>query len=516
MKKEFLIPVILLISIFFIEFFNFNNEYKPEECTVMIAGKNTTVDGSILFVKTEDDSQKDIDFLWYIPRKKYKQGSVIKLKAGGTIPQVEETYAYFFDECPGTSYSNLIINEWGVAFGSNGCASKEDPVEKVEARGDLLNGGIGFMLRIILAERCKTAREAVMLAAKLIDKYGYNASGRNLNIVGPDEAWQLQMVRGKQYVARKVQDDEVAIIANTFSIREVDVNDRKNFICSPGLIDYAVKRGWYKPGNGKKFDFALAYSPEKYHYHPSNTHRQWNMARLLNKNFPITWKEAEKGIMPVSVKPDHKLSLKDVMKIFRNHYEGTDLDKSDGYRNSPHKTPYTICNIRSHKTTVIQERNWLPVEIGTVIWRALDSPCISVFVPWYLGITRIPEAFHKAPESLYTTSKSLLDFHFNMPEETWKLSMDSASGIFKLLRKLTDKNYGKTIKKVQATWGQFEELEFAMQPEIEKTALNLYRKNKLIAKEFLTLYSNSQALKSLEVAKTLYKEIKSKFQEKSN
>lgn len=509
MKKIFSTMTILLIVMLWTIVPVGMNDEVPEECTVMIAGKNTTVDGSILFVKTEDDGRNDIDFLWYIPRKTYKLGAVVKLQKGGAIPQVEETYAYFWDECPGTSFSNGIVNEWGVAFGSNACASKEDPVNEVEARGDLVKGGLGFKFRMILAERSKTAMEAVMLAAKLLDKYGYYASGRNLNIVGPNEAWQLQMVRGKNYAARRVQDDEVVIIANTFSIREVDMNDRENFICSPGLIDYAVKRGWYDPSSGEKFDFAKAYAPERVHCSPSNTRRQWNMARLLNKNFPITWEEAQTGIMPVSVKPDHKLSLKDVMGIFRNHYEGTALDKSENYKESPHKTPNTICKYGSHRTTVVQQRNWLPVEIGTVNWRALDSPCCSVFIPWYLGITRIPEAFHKAPESLHTTKKDLLDYHFNMPKETWKLNMKSSFGIFKLLRNLVDENYGEVIKKVSATWSAFEDQEFALQPTIEESALKLYEKDKSLAKEFLTLYSNSQAMKSLEVAKNLMDEMRS-------
>ena len=480
------------------------DDEKPEECTVLIAGKNTTADGSILFAKTEDDGPRDIDLFWYIPRKKYPPGSAIKLQAGGTIPQVEETYAYFWDECPRSSFSNGIINEWGVAFGSNGCSSKEDPVEKVEARGDLLNGGLGFELRMILAERSKTAREAVMLAAELLDKYGYNASGRNLNIVGPNEAWQLQMVRGKNYVARRVQDDEVAIIANTFSIREVDMDDKENFICSPALIDYAIKRGWYDPSGGETFDFAKAYAPRRSHCNPVNTHRQWYMARRLNGNFPLTWQEAQKGKMPAAVKPDRKLTLEDIMGIFRSHYEDTDLDKSDNYEKSPHASPFfTICNYGSHRTTIVQQRNWLPVEIGTVTWRALERPCSNGFVPWYLGITKIPGAFHKAPESLYTTQKDLLDYHFNMPDEAWNLDLESSASLFKLLAKLVDVNYKRTIGMVQKTWKEFEEREFAMQPVIEESALKLYKKDKSLAKEFLTFYSNSQALKSLEVAKNL-------------
>jgi len=476
----------------------------PEECTVFIAGKNTTVDGSILFAKTEDDGPRDIDYFWYIPRKKYKPGSVIKLQAGGSFPQVEETYAYFLDECPKSSFSNGIINEWGVAFGSNGCTSKEDPVEEVEARGDLINGGLGFKFRIILAQRSETAREAVMLAAQLLDKYGYNASGRNLNIVGPNEAWQLQMVRGKNYVARRVQDDEVAIIANTFSIREVDMDDKENYICSPGLIDYAIQRGWYDPSSGEEFDFAKAYASQRAHCHPANTHRQWYMAKRLNENFPITCQEAQTGKMPVSVKPDRKLSLKDIMGILRSHYEGTDLDKSDNYEKSPHKSPFfTICNYGSHRTTIVQQRNWLPVEIGTVTWRALERPCSNVFVPWYLGITKIPGAFHKAPESLYTTQKDLLNYHFNMPDEAWDLDLESSAALFKLLAKLVDVNYKQTIEMVQQTWKGFEEREFAMQPVIEESAIKLFKKDKSLAKEFLTFYSNSQALKSLEVAKNL-------------
>jgi len=502
-KVLLLLTFVVLYSISNFSFGQASVINKRDECTVLIAGKSTTIDGSILFAKSEDDSPSDIDYLWYVPRKKFDPGSVVRLEHGGTISQVRETFAYFWDECPGTSYSNGIINEWGVAFGSNGCTSKEDPVAEVEARGDLSHGGLGFEFRMILAERSKSAREAVLLAAELIDEYGYNGSGRNLNIVGPDEAWQLQIVRGKRYVARRVQDNEVVIIGNTFSIREIDMNDKENFICSPDLIDYAIERGWYDP-----------YAPQSSHCNPVNTHRQWFMAQSLNKNFPITWIEAQKGAMPVSVQPDHKLSLNDIMEIFRSHYEGTELDKSNNYDTSPHKSPFfTICNYGTHRTTIIQQRRWLPVELGTVIWRALERPCSNVFIPWYLGITKIPNSFQHAPEYLNTTPRELLDFHFNMSDEAWSFNLESSAMIFKLLAKLVDVDYKRNIKMVQEIWKDFEEIEFNMQPVIEKCALKLYKKDRALAKELLTFYSNSQAYLSLEEAKslivTLKKDIKS-------
>ncbi len=473
-------------------------------CSALIAGKNTTVDGSIIFAKTEDDTPDDIDFLWYIPRRRHEPGSRVKLQNGGAIPQVAETYAYFWDQNPGTPFSNNIVNEWGVSLGSDACPSREDPVEEVAARGDIVDGGLAFELRIVLAERARTAREAVEIAAKLLDSYGYNASGRCLHIVGPAEAWQLQMVRGKQYAARRVRDDEVAITANTYTIREIDMGDRENFICSPRLIDYATERGWYDPAGGEPFDFAAAYADRNAHTNPRNTDRTWGMARLLDADYPVTYEEARTGILPPAVKPDRKLTVKDVMEIFRDHYEGTALDSTNSYHISPHRSPVRpICCLASHRTTVIQQRSWLPPEIGTIVWRALEPPCMSGFVPWYLGAARIPDAFQMAPLRADTAQMARVDFHFNMPEETWQLGLESSGALFKLLMNLVDGDYAATSGMVRKAWDEFEAEEFAMQPAVEETALKLYEKDRPLAVEFLTLYTGALAEKSLATARTL-------------
>lgn len=478
-------------------------------CTVLIAGRGTTADGSILFAKTEDDGPREVDYLWSVPRRRHVPGAVVALHSGGSIPQVEETWAYFWDQCPGTAFSNGIVNEWGVAFGSNACSSREDSVAELEARGDLVEGGLGFELRMILAERSRTAREAVELAARLIDAYGYRASGRNLNIVGPEEAWQLQMARGRHYVARRVRDDEVAIIANTFSIREVDLGDRDNFIAAPDLVDYATRRGWYDPAAGEPFDFAKAYAAEKTHLSPRNTRRQWIMAKLLDRQFAMRRDEAEQGRMPVAVKPDRKLTLRDVMTILRDHYEGTDLDDSGftppgRYQRSPHQTAsFTICNYGTHRTTIVQQRNTLPPAIGTVVWRALDQPCSSGFVPWYLGITRVPGAFQKAPESLHTTARDLLDFHFRPLAETWRPDLDSASVLFGLLGGLVDGHYANTIGYVERRWRRFEDQAMALQPAIDRSAAELYERDPDQARELLTVFTHAQAAKSLELAREM-------------
>lgn len=468
----------------------------------------TTINGSIIFAKTEDDSPRSMDYLWYIPRKYHTEGTVIKLTNGAEISQVRMTYAYFWDQCPRTSFSNMVINEWGVALGSNGCASKEDSVEAVEKRGGLKNGGIGFYLRFILAQRAKTARQAVEIAAEILDEYGYRASGRNLNIVGPNEAWQLQMVRGKQYVARRVKEDEVVFIANTFSIREVDPEDEEDFICSPQLINYAEKRGWYDPEREGKFDFAKAYAPERIHKASSNTRRQWSMAKQVNKEFPLTLEQAENGEMPVSTKPDRKLSVFDIMEIFRSHYEGTELDKSDGYEKSPHKTgERTICCFGTHRTTLVEQRSWFPPEVGTVIWRALGLPCSSGFVPWYLGTRTIPPAYQNAPIEFRGESMNAAEYNFNLPEDINQLDFESASCVFGVLSGLVDSDYRILHKDIKKRWRQFEEKAMKMRNELDQKLEELFKKDRDTAQMFMDSFSSHMALESLNIAKIMIKKI---------
>lgn len=495
----FLILNLLIISL---------NHFELKSCTALIAGKNTTVDGSILFAKSEDDNEH-LDYYWYIPRKNHDGNTFLLETDSLKIPQVGMTYGYFWDQSPKMMFSNVLINEWGVAFGSNGCRSKEDPVKTLEERGDIIDGGIGFRLRFILAERCKTAKEAVLLAAELISRYGYNASGRCLNIVDPDEAWQLQMVCGKHFVARRVQDDEVAIIANTFSIREVNLKDTESFICSPDIIIYAIKRGWYNPETDGEFDFAEAYATDNYHKADRNTHRAWISAHLVQRNLPFSIEDAENGKMPVSVKPDRKLSIHDMMMIFRNHFENTDLCKYLDQNISPHyvRDNNPICNNGTHKVNIIQQRNWLPAELGTVNWRALGNPCQSVFIPWYLGVNKIPETYQLAYEDPNLSAKDLIMYHFMGPD--WQMNdidLKSASAVFRLLNSIGDSRYFENQPVIRETFNRFESDLLAHQPEIEKEALNIYQIDKNKAKSFLTNYSNSTAMKGFDLAKSLITE----------
>src|SRR5437870_1069552 len=118
------------------------------------------------------------------------------------------------------------------------------------------------MLRRLMVERSRTARQAVEVAGSLLNRFGYVDSGRTYVVADPNEAWLLAVVRGRQWVAQRVPDDAVVILPNVYITGIVNFKDRTNWIASPNLIEYAVRRGWFDPKAGKAFDFARVYGAD--------------------------------------------------------------------------------------------------------------------------------------------------------------------------------------------------------------------------------------------------------------
>jgi dipeptidase len=63
--------------------------------------------------------------------------------------------------------------------------------------------------------------------------------------------------------------------------------------------------------------------------------------------------------------------------------------------------------------------------------------------------------------------------------------------------------YQKTIDEVQPVWEEWEEKLFKLQPTVEKAALELYEKNRNLAREYLTGYSNAKGHEAFKMAKDM-------------
>ena len=428
-------------------------------CYAVVVGKDASVDGSVLVGHNEQNT--GVRFLNFrkIPRMKHSAGSVVNLQGGGHVSQVPETYAFLWSENPGIPFSDGYMNEWGVAVVSDGCPDRGEDLGELESQGQVRDGGIGYMLRRLVAERAKTAREGVEIAGAILDEVGYSSS-RTLVIADSKEGWLLSMSRGKQWVAQRVPDDKVAILPNVYIIGEVDVNDKENFIVSKTVIDYALQKDWHNPASGK-LNFAAAYGRQG---GVLMDPRQWRgQCMVTGKKIPC---EPDRRL-PFAVKPAKKLAIKDVVEFLRNHEE------------------VASCSDVTQEGSVFQLRGGMPAEIGCVYWRASGEPCTSVLTPWYAGITRTPEEYYNDVD---VRTHLTLEYHFSDVVGKYEADDEHAWWVFKKLQDRVNAGSENAAKKVRATWDKFEDGLYSWQGGVDARAMNLYGKSPAGARQYLTDY----------------------------
>lgn len=451
----------------------------PGGCFTVVVGKEASVDGYVIMGHNEDDGPPLIVNHYKIDRKIHSPGEKVKLLGGGELDQVEETWAYIWSEIPGFVFSDSYVNEWGVCITSDRCPSRED-------RPELTAGGISYMLRRLVAERARTARQGVLLAGELVERFGYDSSGRTYIICDPEEGWLFCVVNGKRWLAQRVPDHEVAVIANTYTVHQVELEDHDYFLASPGIVEYAVSRGWYDPEEDGEFDFAAVYANPAAASDPNNTGRQWSGLRLIADSIEFGQE------LPFSVMPRRKLDVLAVIEILRDHYAGTELYESSS-AGCPHERSFhPICGHKTQTSFVVQLRADRPLDIGIVYWVCLASPCLSFYHPFHFGISKFPGGWASdvgvpSERSYRAWVESL--FHADPLQAFWTYSN---------FRHKVESEYGDKITVVRAEIDEVERRAFGMQKPLEEVATRLYRTDKKAAMEILSNYSNGLYLSAME------------------
>jgi len=452
---------------------------RCEGCYSIVVGRKASVDGCVIMAHNEDDGPPQIVNHHKIPHKKHPSGETVRLRNGGQLAQARQTWAYIWSEMPGMLFSDSYLNEWGVGITSDNCPSREDKPE-------ITDGGIGYMLRQLVAQRAKTAREGVLLAGKLVEQFGYIDSGRTYIICDPDEGWLFCVVNGKHWMAKRVSDNEIAMVANTYTIRRIDLSDKSSFLASKDIIKYAVSRDWYNPKKDGPFDFAAVYSNPNSASNYSNFGRQWSGFKYV----------AAKAIkigpkLPFSVVPKRKVSVADIMQILRHDYKGTIIEASSLHR-SPQESGTPICNDGTQTSFIAQLRKDKPLDIGLVYWMCLSSPRTSFYIPYHFGISEFPTGFSlesQRPSKAFFNEKLNCSFQADSLKAFWMFS--------NFRNKLSDAPV-ETIASVKALAVQIENNAFTLQKPLEEAARRLYARDKAAAMQILTNYSNGIYLKSIE------------------
>ncbi len=495
-------------------------ESIPEGCTVILVGKDASDDGSVMVTHTADCGMCDWTFR-YIPAAEYEPGSERKiyhidqirtwppdqgqkwdmiLEEGYTgldIPQVPRTNAYIHGVFG-------YMNEHQLAFGESTVGNQRKmrnptPTPKMDIT----------MLTLLAMERCTTAREAIALMGELAEEYGYGYvdGGEMLAVADPKEAWVFEILPvgplwtpdsgkpGAVWCAQRVPDDQVSFCPNESRIGEIDVKDKANFMASANAVSFAVEQKLFDPDKGEPFSWKRAYSPTPGSAADSQA-RRGRLWRLYDLVAPSKKYAAEIPNMdlPFAVKPDQKLSLKNVIALMRDKYQDTPYDPAAGIKGGPFQNPNyfggfsvdgeqyngprCVCVNKVEYTTVAVCRDWLPDPIGGVVWLSFGAQDTSCYMPIYAGATRIPRSF------------SIGDH--------WHFDRESARWAFDLVDFHTQVVYSHAIEDVKAAQSEWEDAAIDRAPAIEKTALELHKQDPALAADYLTDYTNNNADKVIE------------------
>ncbi len=436
-------------------------------CFTVIVGKKASAEGAVLLAHNEDDGG---DLLVLVQRVRAAKGDSpwkVRFYSGREVEVEPFRQEMLWFEIPEMRFGDSFVNESGVVIVSNACASKE-PREPLE-------GGISYMLRRLAAERARSAREAVRIMGELVEKYGYDSNGRTYSIIDRREGWVFSVARGGRWVAQRVGDDKIMIIPNHYVIRKVDLSDRSRFMASKDLIDYAIKKGWYNPEKDGPFDFAKVYSRSL--KSKGNIYRHWRALTLLAQGH---W--TPESDFPFQVKPKRKVSVRDLMNLLRDHYEGTPYYNEK----SPNKSEYRpICVIHTKYSMVVENREDLPAPIATLVWFSLGKPDTSVFLPLYFGVDPLPKGLNLGDGELDYIQ--LFERHFNSTSLYLKRYRLFFTKI-RLLEDLVEKDYNRRAEAVKRIFRPFEERLLKLKPIFEKTFVKLYREDPQLARSYLNFY----------------------------
>jgi dipeptidase len=441
-------------------------------CTNILITKGASADGSTMITYAADShtlygAQRDVI--------EWDTGKFL-----GRIPEVAATYSVVGN-----------INEHQVAVGETTYTGRKE-----------LKGPSGIVdygsLMFIALERARTAREAVRVMTDLATEYGYASTGESISISDPNEVWLLEIIgkgekqKGALWVAVRIPDGTISAHANKSRIRRFALNDPLNCLYAKDVISFARDKGWFK-GRDDEFSFADAYDPNEFENLRFCESRVWNVFRRAAPSVDIKIDFARGDVnappMPLSVRPDHKLTVADVMALMRDHFEGTEFDMTKDVGAGPFLCPYrwrpltwkvdgkTYINERAISTQqtgfsfVTQSRATLPDPIGGILWLGFDDTYSTVYTPMYCGIREAPRTFATGVATLQ------------------RFSWDSAFWVFNWVANYAYSRYSDMIVDIQKTQRELEGQFLAAQEGVEKEALVLYQQSPERARDYLTRYS---------------------------
>lgn len=452
-----------------------NTNALPSECTTIIIGQQQTTDGSMFVARSEDwDAMEAKNYEIFEdtsngPTEFVAKDSPFRCK----LPSKALGYTALSPYNLHHHWGSAGFNTAGVGMSatesifSNDEVLKHDPlVETGVAENVVFNITLPYV---------STARQGVERLGALIEEHGI-AEGFGIGFVDNKEIWYLETACGHRWLACRIPKDKYFVTGNQSRFIEYDPQDKENYLASSDLIEFATKHNLYNPAQGK-FNFHKAYARDIELDTTYNYPRVWGLQQMFS---PHLQNDVSKNTFPVFAQAKEKISLTQLRKAFRFHYDNTEHDP---YLNNNPKEIYRPVSIfRTTQTHLLQVRPELPQAIGCINYVAMGMADLGVFLPLYQGITSYPEAYTKG---------------------TNQCSNDSAYWIFRKVMALGMTNYNKYAPIIKETYLKFEAETDQRQREMEEEYLRIYKTQPLRAKDMLQEFSNKILNNALQVANDL-------------
>ena len=486
------------------------DENYLESCTSITVGKNASSDGSVMTSHTCDSNfrtwlslEKGREFakgekdtiLWGTLHTE-ERFDKREIERRGVIPAPDSTTFKFLN----VAYP--CMNEKQLAIGET----------TTEGRQELRRNDGMFLieeLERIALQRCSTAREAVQLMGSLAEEYGFADNGECLTVADKNEVWHFEIYGngtlpqnplkksrkpqadkpGALWVAVRLPDDHVGISANIPRIGKVDFADTLNFMYSKDLKERTKALGLWNGEDDFVF-WKVIYDGKK-----NFSIREYFVLSTLAPSLGLKFSDPE---IPFSVKPEKKVSPEDLFAFFRETYEGTEFDctkdlfvevgraRWEGrtvirYKDTTSPvSPFMSGDMRTminhlkpgatnwmraiavnecSYSHIMQCRDWLPDEVGGVVYFSFDNPAQSPRIPVYMGATSLPKGWDVCGQKRYRK--------------------DAAVWAYRETNRIAAFNWYKTRHLLEPQIAYYEEQMMQECPVVEKKAAELIKEGKM-------------------------------------
>jgi secernin len=341
-------------------------------CDTLVATAAVTADRSVIFAKNSDRLPDECQHLRIYPAREWEKGATVRCQYV-SLPHVRRTFRVLGSQPFWLWGFEHGVNERGVVIGNEAIWTKA-PRQQVGLLGmDLIRLGL---------ERGGTSREALDVMTALLEKHGQGGSPRHNDpkaacydssfiLADPGEAWVLE-TSGRDWVARRIQ--------GVYSISN-----------APCLgADFDLASGALRGRKG--LDFARDLGEYTEHPQTSGKTRCKRSRQLL---------EERAG----------RIGVADMMTMLRDHGGAAEAKRPGDF--GP-----TLCFHPGTGQTAASMVAHLHKD-GVIAWCSLVTPCISVFLPFFVDGS-VPEVLAKGaatftPESPWWRIKRLL----NRAVENW-------------------------------------------------------------------------------------------------